>query len=547
MRDLLLEIWGIVGRHLELPEVFDRAFPRLSQALGLRLLAVRTIDAAASAAETPACAAPPGEPRPLDRTEVSPETLETLVRWCGGGTAARGRSQARALGLDPLLLADAPPGDLLLVPLPLVEGRLDTSGGGVLIAISSRPSGFDAAERAAIESLGEPFGAAVEAHQRLRELRALREAAEADNRALLARLGRASVGDVIVGAEGGLRPVLQRLEKVARSDVPVLIFGETGTGKEVIARAIHARSPRASGPMIRVNCGAIPPELVDSELFGHERGSFTGAVATRRGWFERADGGTLFLDEVGELPLAAQVRLLRILQDGRLERVGGHTPLTVHVRLVAATHRDLPAMVREGRFREDLWYRISVFPIDLPPLRERLEDLPPLASHFALKAARRLGLPPALPTPDDLRLLSAYAWPGNVRELSSVIERAAILGDGRRLEVAAALGYAAPPRPGEEPIPAAGPGAELAAVGPLLPGPGVAAPGGESLERAIAAHIEAALAATLGRIEGPFGAARRLGVNPHTLRARMRKLGIDWKRFRPSLPPRDPDDRRGRR
>src|SRR6185436_1472920 len=191
---------------------------------------------------------------------------------------------------------------------------------------------------------------------------------------------------------------------------------------------------RRSGPIVRVNCGAIPTELVDSELFGHEKGSFTGAIATHRGWFERADGGTLFLDEIGELPAAAQVRLLRILQDGSFERVGGGQALKADVRLIAATHRDLDEMVGEGAFRRDLWYRISVFPIDLPPLRERLSDIPELAAHFARGAGKRLGGMPLVPTPQDYAALLAYSWPGNVRELAAVIERAAILGDGRCLE-----------------------------------------------------------------------------------------------------------------
>jgi transcriptional regulator with GAF, ATPase, and Fis domain len=275
---------------------------------------------------------------------------------------------------------------------------------------------------------------------------------------------------------------------------------------------------------LRVNCGAIPPELIDSELFGHEKGSFTGAVAVRKGWFERADGGSLFLDECGELPPAAQVRLLRILQDGSFERVGGERQLTAHVRVVAATHRDLHALVREGKFREDLWYRIAVFPIDLPPLRERRGDIPALAAHFALRAARRLGTRPLVPTAEDVELLVGYPWPGNVRELSAVMERAAILGDGRSLEVARALGVAArreaPPPGGRD----EGPGAEAPAE--LLP-----------LDAAAARHIERALLRTRGRVEGPHGAARLLGINPHTLRARMRKLGVDWRRFRTAPPP----------
>jgi hydrogenase-4 transcriptional activator len=292
----------------------------------------------------------------------------------------------------------------------------------------------------------------------------------------------------------------------------VLLLGETGTGKEVVARAIHAGSRRQRGPMLRVNCGAIPAGLVDSELFGHERGSFTGAVGARAGWFERADGGTLFLDEVGELSLAAQVRLLRVLQDGTLERVGAHRPLQVNVRIVAATHRSLDEMVAAGTFREDLWYRIGVFPIRLPPLRERRRDIPALAAHFAWHAGTRIGGQPLSPAPEDVDLLSSYDWPGNVRELAAVIERAAILGNGRHLDVRGALGSQ---RIGRAPL--------RAAAGP-----------GEfpRLDAVMHAHIVAALQRTAGRIEGKHGAAALLGINPHTLRARMRKLKLDWSAFR---------------
>jgi transcriptional regulator with GAF, ATPase, and Fis domain len=314
---------------------------------------------------------------------------------------------------------------------------------------------------------------------------------------------------------------MEQIELVAKSDAPVLILGETGSGKEVVARAIHTRSRRGRGPFVRVNCGAIPPDLVDSELFGHERGSFTGAVAERKGWFERADGGTLFLDECGELPLAAQVRLLRVLQDGVLERVGGERSRHVDVRIVAATHRDLQAWVSEGRFRQDLWYRIAVFPIKLPPLRDRPSDVPSLAAHFALRAAKRLGMPPLTLTGDDVNLLVSYDWPGNVRELAAVVERAAILGGGERLDVARALGTA--------PIRAR----EVRRVETALPPPSLPQNGDvASLDAAMVTHIEDALRRTRGRIEGPFGAAAALGINPHTLRARMRKLGVQWQKFR---------------
>jgi transcriptional regulator with GAF, ATPase, and Fis domain len=341
---------------------------------------------------------------------------------------------------------------------------------------------------------------------------------------------RDGLDDRIIGADGGLRPVMERVAQVARSTAPVLILGETGSGKEVIARAIHLQSLRASGPFIRVNCGAVAPELIDSELFGHERGSFTGAMASRRGWFEQADEGTLFLDEIGELSLAAQVRLLRVLQDGALQRVGGESPVRVDVRVVAATHRDLAAMVRTGAFREDLWYRVAVFPIALPPLREHREDIPPMAVHFARRAAARFGVSARPPSSRDLAILASYDWPGNVRELAAVIDRAVLLGEGGHLDVERALGLgssslppALPARLDRQELPYAsrGIGTEVSRPGDIEP-----------LEVVVRRHIERALAATAGRVEGPHGAARLLRINPHTLRARMRKLGIAWSRFR---------------
>jgi transcriptional regulator with GAF, ATPase, and Fis domain len=331
---------------------------------------------------------------------------------------------------------------------------------------------------------------------------------------------RLDFAETIIGARAGLAGVLERVEQVAPTDAPALILGETGSGKEVIARAIHVRSRRHAGPLIRVNCGAIPPDLVDSELFGHERGSFTGAVNARRGWFERASGGTLFLDEIGELSLAAQVRLLRVLQDGSLERVGGQERVRVDVRIIAATHRDLAAMVGAGTFRDDLWYRIHVFPIRLPALRDRMADIPALAAHFAARAGERIRGAPLLPTPEDTTLLLSYAWPGNVRELAAVIERAVILGDAQHLDVRGALGLVD--------------GAQPPALSTSSPTaiPSLGAGPFPTLDEAMKLHIERALERTRGRIEGHDGAAQLLGINPHTLRGRMRKLRIDWARFR---------------
>lgn len=351
-----------------------------------------------------------------------------------------------------------------------------------------------------------------------REIQRLRAAAEADKQALLTRLGRTSLNEVIVGADNGLSGVMQRVNQVAPTSASVLLLGETGSGKEVIARSIHERSRRHDGPFIRVNCGALPPDLIDSELFGHEKGSFTGALSARRGWFERASGGTLFLDEIGELSLPAQVRLLRVLQDGTLQRVGSETDIEVDVRVIAATHRNLPLMVQEGDFREDLWYRLAIFPIILPPLHERPEDIEALASHFIQRAAQRMGfaIPPL--TAQDLQRLQAYRWPGNVRELGAVLERAVILGHGRFLDLDTALGVQLLSHSSRTTGPAT---ATIKNAGQIA-----------TLDMVIVQHINDALSFTKGKIDGHDGAAKLLDVNPNTLRGKLRKYKIDTSRFR---------------
>ncbi len=444
---VLLSVWQEACRHIEIGQSTANIAPMLVRHIPIEQVLVRRIDTIRSGLETVAVGLVDNLPHgglPNTRTECSPAELESLLAWCRGGRVARrldGDSPAKGFPLSKVVPSQRR-GDALAGPLGDPAGHC-----GVLVLLAPPGRGFDPAHAELVQLLLEPFSVALENDLRLREMAALREAAEADKRSLLTKLGRKDIGDTIVGVESGLRAVMERVELVARSDAPVLIFGETGTGKELIARAIHNRSARRNGPFNRVNCGAIPPELIDSQLFGHERGAFTGAVEARRGWFERADGGTLFLDEIGELPPAAQVRMLRILQDGWMERVGGEKPINVDVRIVAATHCDLASMVAEGRFREDLWYRIAVFPIVLPPLRERREDIAKLAPHFAGRAATRFGLAPVVPTTEDLALLAAYSWPGNVRELAAVIDRAAILGDGKRLDVATALGVGAVPPP----------------------------------------------------------------------------------------------------
>ena len=309
----------------------------------------------------------------------------------------------------------------------------------------------------------------------------------------------------IIGASAGLREVLERVSRVAATDSTVLITGETGTGKELVARALHAGSPRARRAMVKVSCAALPEGLIASELFGHERGAFTGALERRRGRFELAAGGTIFLDEVGELPPPVQVALLRVLQEREFERVGGSETLRTDTRVVAATNRDLEEAVQEGRFRTDLFFRLNVFPIRVPALRERPEDIPLLAEYWASRYARTVGKGIRRIDESAMAALCAYPWPGNIRELQNVVERAVILARG------SALGL------GDFELPDLCSGA---------PRPSRAAGGDERQQ------IEEALAASRGRVYGPEGAAETLGVPPSTLESRIRRLGIDKHAFR---------------
>ena len=309
----------------------------------------------------------------------------------------------------------------------------------------------------------------------------------------------------IVGHSPALRAVLRKVKQVAPVDTAVLLTGETGTGKELIARAIHALSPRKDRPMIKVNCGAIPQGVVESELFGHERGAFTGALQRRLGRFELADKGTLFMDEVGELPLDTQVKLLRVLQEQEFERLGGARPIKVDVRLVAATNRDLDAEVASGRFRADLYYRLAVFPIRIPALRERPDDIPLLVRHFLAHFQRKLAKSLKGVTPDSMRRLTEYSWPGNIRELQNVMERACVLARGPIIDVAVALGGSDQPVPDGIPV----------VDDRLL-----------TLDEHEQAQIRRALDMAGGKIHGAGGAAELLGINASTLRSRMEKHGM---------------------
>jgi transcriptional regulator with GAF, ATPase, and Fis domain len=344
------------------------------------------------------------------------------------------------------------------------------------------------------------------------EIRRLRDRLEHENRYLREEVRDELAYGEIVGRTPALERVLAQAQMVASTDSSVLILGESGTGKELVARAIHERSLRRDRPMIKVNCASVPRELFESEFFGHVKGSFTGAVKDRPGRFQLADGGTLLLDEIGEIPLELQSKLLRVLEEGAFERVGEDRTRTVDVRVIAATNRDLLGEVKAGRFRDDLYYRLCVFPIELPPLRERSADIPLLAAHFLRELCRRLERPEPLVTEDDAERLRTYAWPGNIRELRNVLERAVILSTGDALRVDLALGAAA-----SSAATRAGPADEAAGAEPL--------PDAE-IRRLERENILKALERAGGRITGRDGAAALLGLKPSTLTSRMKAMGI---------------------
>ncbi len=336
-------------------------------------------------------------------------------------------------------------------------------------------------------------------HTALEEVNKLKNQLAAENVYLQEEIKLAHNFEEIVGRSDAIKYVLFKIEQVAPTDSTVLILGETGTGKELVARAIHSASPRKDRPLVKVNCAALSASLIESELFGHEKGAFTGASARKVGRFELAHGATLFLDEIGELPLELQSKLLRVLQEGEFERLGSSKTIKADVRIIAATNRNLQTEMREGRFREDLWYRLNVFPITVPPLKQRAEDIPLLVEHFVKSFSKRLGREITSISPATLRTLSGHTWPGNIRELANVVERAVINARGPVLSVVD--GFDPPPA---EQLPAFG----------------------KSLEEIERHYILATLEETGWRIEGPKGAAKILGLNPSTLRTRMAKLGI---------------------
>jgi PAS domain S-box-containing protein len=345
--------------------------------------------------------------------------------------------------------------------------------------------------------------------QAFQEIAVLRDQLYKENIALRAEIGEASMFEEIVGGSPLLKSVLARVAKVAPTDSTVLISGETGTGKELIARAIHKRSQRSGRAFVKVSCAAIPHSLIASELFGHEKGAFTGALQRRLGRFELAEGGTIFLDEIGELPAETQIALLRVLQEREFERVGGNQSIPADVRVIAATHRNLQTAIVAGDFRSDLFYRINVFPIEIPPLRERREDIPMLVKYFIDRYARKAGKRIRSVSNKTLELLQSYPWPGNIRELQNIIERSVIVCDTEIFSVDQSW-------LSREPLPT------------QLLNQGLS----EKLTIEEKAMIESALAQTRGQVAGPYGAAARLGMPASTLESKIKSLKISKRRFK---------------
>jgi formate hydrogenlyase transcriptional activator len=453
---------------------------------------------------------------------VTPEQIPTHYPLAGSAVALVARTRRAYVGED-LEKGTRFPEDERIVALgvrcyvraPLfVRERLI----GAIVFSRTSPQRFAPEEVAILEGVARPMAMAVANSLAYEEIRRLKDELQQENLVLREEIDQESMFEEIVGSSPVLQTVLARVEKVARTNSTVLISGETGTGKELIARAIHRRSERSGRALIKVNCAALPEALIASELFGHERGAFTGALARRTGRFELARGGSIFLDEIGELPPEMQVALLRVLQEGEFQRVGGSQTMHTDARVIAATNRDLAAAVASGRFREDLFYRLNVFPVRMPPLRSRKDDIPMLVEYFAARYAARLGKKLESVDRRTMERLIAYPWPGNVRELQNVIERAAILAEGGVLCVEEGDLHVGPSAVVDR---QAREGRDSAAAEPT--------PGLRENERKL---IEKALVDSRGQVSGSRGAAAKLGVPPTTLESMIKRYRIDKRRFR---------------
>jgi formate hydrogenlyase transcriptional activator len=493
----LLAVSEAIISHRDLEGLFQELAGRLHQLVSFDYVVVVLHEAATNTMRLHVGAA--SEPGPLTPAIVLPlqddpaglvwQTQQPLII-----------SSAEELSRWPRLLERVEPyGIQCLCEVPLTTARRQL---GTLVFAWKQPSAYDTADLDFLRQVANQVGVAVENALAFQEIAALKDRLARENAYLEEEVRTEhNFGDIVGGSEA-LRRALKEVETVAPTGSTVLIRGETGTGKELVARALHDLSPRQGRTFVKLNCAAIPTGLLESELFGHEKGAFTGAVSQKVGRFELADKGTLFLDEVGDIPAELQPKMLRVLQEQEFERLGGTKTIKVDVRLVAATHRDLAAMVADGRFREDLYYRLNVFPVTLPPLRERRDDIPKLVRHFTQQFARRMGRRIETIPSSAMDALVQYPWPGNVRELQNVIERAVILSPGSSLQV---------------------PTGDLQTRSPLAPLPS-AVP--VTLIDAEREHILGALRASGWVVGGSKGAAARLGMKRSTLQKKMQKLGI---------------------
>lgn len=491
----LLAVSAAIVSHRDLPALFHELADRLRQVVRYDYLSLVLHDVATNTMRMHVLEPPePTEPTIVLSPEEDPaglvwQTQQPLITSC-----------LTELRRWPRLLERVQPygvDSYCWLPLTTARQRL-----GALVFTSKEPSTYDMADVDFLQQIANQVAVAVETALAFQEIQALKDKLARQNAYLEEEVRTEHNFGEIVGESPALRRVLKEVETVAPTDSTVLICGETGTGKELIARALHDLSPRKDRAFVKLNCAAIPTGLLESELFGHEKGAFTGAITQKVGRFELADKGTLFLDEVGDIPPELQPKLLRVLQEQEFERLGSTKTIKVDVRLVAATNRDLAQMVAEGTFRADLYYRLNVFPVALPPLRERLDDIPRLVRHFTQRFARRMGrrietIPSAV-----MEALVRYSWPGNIRELQNVIERAVILSSGTSLQV-----------PAVDLQPAAKQSADPA-------------PAAITLADAERAHILGALREAGGVLGGPDGAAARLGMKRSTLYKKMKKLGI---------------------
>jgi transcriptional regulator with GAF, ATPase, and Fis domain len=444
---------------------------------------------------------------PEAKTEMS-TFLQNYAKEEFPNVVIRNQSELDPISHSMLSFLGEPASSLLVMFLSQGEEYL-----GAVVVLAEGDNRYKEEDARLLSLLKEPFVVAMSNTLRHREVLRLKDMLIDDNRYLQRELLQFS-GDDIIGADFGLKHIMEMVRKVAPLDSPVLLLGETGVGKDVLANTIHYSSHRSDGPMITVNCGAIPDTLIDSELFGHEKGSFTGASSQKRGRFERADSGTIFLDEIGELPPQVQVRLLRVLQNKEFERVGGSQSIKVDVRVISATNKNLEEMVKSDAFREDLWFRLNVFPVMIPPLRARKEDIPAFAYHFLESRSKQMKISP-VPTlaPGAMDRLMDYNWPGNVRELENIIERALILNPEGPLK----FDNLEVPR-GRDADSGEFKG-QIQSFGDSL-----------ELDTMISRHIKRVIAMSKGKIHGPGGAAEILKVNPSTLRSKMKKMGIDYGR-----------------